>query len=223
MLFRSIEEFDELGAGFAIAMRDLEIRGAGNLLGTQQSGHISNVGYELYCQLLENAVRTLQKQPPKVKLEVDINLPGDAFIPDDYVPDLRLKIDLYRRLSRVSRFDELEDFLTELVDRFGKPPRCVERLMDLTALKMDAAVWHISSIYIEGQFVVFKYDNRQRIEQLVRQQKGKLRLVDDHSVYLPLPQDVTDKDRIWRIVKVMLRPVAVAGNIPAPKKPARTV
>jgi transcription-repair coupling factor (superfamily II helicase) len=220
---RAIEEFDELGAGFAIAMRDLEIRGAGNLLGTQQSGHISNVGYELYCQLLENAVRTLQKQPPKVKLEVDINLPGDAFIPDDYVPDLRLKIDLYRRLSRVSRFDELDDFRTELVDRFGEPPRCVERLLDLTALKMDAAVWHISSMYIEGQFVVFKYDNRQRIEQLVRQQKGKLRLVDERSVYLPLPQDITDKDRIWRIVKVVLRPAAVATNIPAPKKPARTV
>jgi transcription-repair coupling factor (superfamily II helicase) len=214
---RAIEEFDELGAGFAIAMRDLEIRGAGNLLGTQQSGHISNVGYELYCQLLENAVRTLQKQPPKVKLEVDINLPGDAFIPDEYVPDLRLKIDLYRRLSRVSRFDELDDFRTELVDRFGEPPRSVERLLDLTALKMDATVWHISSIYIEGEFVVLKYDNRQRIEQLVRQQKGKLRLVDEQSVYLPLPHDLTDKDRIWRIVKVVLRPAAVATNISAPK------
>jgi transcription-repair coupling factor (superfamily II helicase) len=214
---RAIEEFDELGAGFAIAMRDLEIRGAGNLLGTQQSGHISNVGYELYCQLLENAVRTLQKQPPKVKLEVDINLPGDAFIPDEYVPDLRLKIDLYRRLSRVSRFDELDDFRTELVDRFGEPPRPVERLLDLTALKMDAAVWHISSVFIEGEFVVFKYDNRQRIEQLVRQQKGKLRLVDEQSVYLPLPHDVTDKDRIWRIVKVVLRPAAVGTNISAPK------
>lgn len=214
---RAIEEFDELGAGFAIAMRDLEIRGAGNLLGTQQSGHISNVGYELYCQLLENAVRTLQKQPPRVKLEVDISLPGDAFIPDEYVPDLRLKIDLYRRLSRVSRFDELDDFRTELVDRFGEPPRPVERLLDLTALKMDAAVWHISSMYVEGEFVVLKYDNRQRIEQLVRQQKGKLRLVDDHSVYLPLPHDLTDKDRIWRIVKVVLRPAAVATNISAPK------
>ncbi len=235
---RAIEEFDELGAGFAIAMRDLEIRGAGNLLGTQQSGHISNVGYELYCQLLENAVLTLQKQPPRVKLEVDIALPGDAFLHDDYVPDLRLKIDLYRRLSRVSRFDELDDFRTELVDRFGEPPRCVERLLDLTALKMDAAVWHISSIYIEGQFVVFKYDNRQRIEQLVRQHsvgkdslgkdsvikdKAKLRLVDDRSVYLPLPHDVSDKDRIWRIVKVVLRPAATATNIPAPKVPARTV
>ena len=93
-----------MGAGFAIAMRDLEIRGAGNLLGTQQSGHIAAVGYELYCQLLENAVRTLQQMPPKVRLDVDIDLPGEAFLPDDYVPDMRLKIDLYRRLTRVSRY-----------------------------------------------------------------------------------------------------------------------
>jgi transcription-repair coupling factor (superfamily II helicase) len=212
---RAIEEFDELGAGFAIAMRDLEIRGAGNLLGTQQSGHIAAVGYELYCQLLENAVRTLQKQPPKVRLEVDINLPGDAFLPPDYVNDLRLKIDLYRRLSRVSRYDELEDFRSELVDRFGEPPRSVERLLDLTELKMDASVWHISTIYVEGEFVVFKYDDRPRIEQLVRQHKGKLRLVDDQSVYLPLPQGLTDKDRTWRIVKSVLRPTAIGTNIPA--------
>lgn len=210
---RAIEEFDELGAGFAIAMRDLEIRGAGNLLGTQQSGHIAAVGYELYCQLLENAVRTLQKQAPKVRLEIDINLPGDAYLPDEYVPDLRLKIDLYRRLTRVSRYDELDDFRTELVDRFGTLPRPVERLTDLTELKMDAAVWHISSIFIEQEFVVFHYDNRQRIEQLVRQHKGKLRLVDQHSVYLPLPTGNPDPDRIWRIVKSVLRPAPVNTTI----------
>jgi transcription-repair coupling factor (superfamily II helicase) len=215
---RAIEEFDELGAGFAIAMRDLEIRGAGNLLGTQQSGHIAAVGYELYCQLLENAVRTMQKQPPKVRLEIDISLPGDAFLPDEYIPDLRLKIDLYRRLSRVSSFHDLEDFRTELVDRFGQPPRPVERLLDLTELKMDAAVWRISTIYIEGEFVVFKYDDRPRIEQLVRQHKGKLRLVDATRVYLPLPANLDDKDRIWRIVKSVLRPAAVASTIPARPK-----
>jgi len=217
---RAIEEFDELGAGFAIAMRDLEIRGAGNLLGTQQSGHIAAVGYELYCQLLENAVRTLQKQPPKVRLEVDINLPGDVFLPDEYVPDLRLKIDLYRRLSRVNRYDELQDFRSELVDRFGEPPREVERLLDLTELKMDAALWHISTVFIEGDFVVFRYDDRPRIEQLVRQHAGKLRLVDDQSVYLPLPQGLTENDRIWRIVKSTLRPAAIKTNIPARSAPA---
>ena len=203
---RAIEEFSEMGAGFAIAMRDLEIRGAGNLLGTQQSGHIAAVGYELYCTLLENAVRALQQMPPKARLEVDINLPGDAFLPPDYVPDLRLKIDLYRRLARVSKYDELADFRSELVDRFGDPPPPVERLLALAELKMDAATWQISAIFLENDFVVFRYENRSRIEQLARQHKGKLRIVDERSAYLPLPKDLTDADRTWRIVKALLRP-----------------
>src|SRR5439155_16246478 len=106
---KAIEEFTELGAGFKIAMRDLEIRGAGNLLGTQQSGHIAAVGYELYCQLLENAVRTLQKQPSRTPLEVTIDLPWPAYLPHDYVPGQRLRIEVYRRLTRVRDVRKLED------------------------------------------------------------------------------------------------------------------
>ena len=203
---RAIEEFSEMGAGFAIAMRDLEIRGAGNLLGTQQSGHIAAVGYELYCQLLENAVRALQKQPPKVTLDVDIDLPGDAYLPPDYVDDQRQKIDLYRRLTRVSSVQELADFRSELVDRFGPVPPPVERLLSLAELKMDAAIWQIAAIEIEGQFLKFTYSNRQRIEQLVRMHKGKLRIVDHRSVYLPLPKGVLEPDELQNLVKSVLRP-----------------
>ena len=87
-----------MGSGFAIAMRDLEIRGAGNILGTEQSGHIATVGYELYCELLEQAVRQLKKLPPKEFVDVTLDLPGEAYLPRTYVPDMRLKIDLYRRL-----------------------------------------------------------------------------------------------------------------------------
>ena len=83
-----------MGAGFAIAMRDLEIRGAGNILGTEQSGHIAVVGYELYCSILEQAVRQLKRLPPKESIEVDVDLPGEGYIPRSYVPDMRLKIDL---------------------------------------------------------------------------------------------------------------------------------
>ena len=203
---RAIEEFSEMGAGFAIAMRDLEIRGAGNLLGTQQSGHIAAVGYELYCQLLENAVRTLQKQPPKVSLDVDIDLPGDAYLPPDYVDDQRQKIDLYRRLTRVTSVQELSDFRSELVDRFGPVPPPVERLLSLAELKMDAAIWQIAGIEIEGQFLKFTYSNRQRIEQLARMHKGKLRVVDQRSVYLPLPKGTLDADQVQSLVKSVLRP-----------------
>ena len=98
-----------MGAGFAIAMRDLEIRGAGNILGTQQSGHIAAVGYELYCELLEKAVRQLKQLPPKPTVDVNIDLPGEAYLPRRYVPDMRLKIDLYRRLARVGTQEELDD------------------------------------------------------------------------------------------------------------------
>jgi transcription-repair coupling factor (superfamily II helicase) len=204
---KAIEEFSEMGSGFAISMRDLEIRGAGNLLGTQQSGHIATVGYELYCQLLEHAVRTLQKMPPKLSLDVDINLPGDAFLPADYVDDMRLKIDLYRRLTRVSTFDELGDFRSELVDRFGEPPPPTVRLLELADLKMEAVTWLITAIFIEQQYVVFRYSDRRRIEQLARQQKGNLRVVDGKSVYLPLPKGLTNSDEILRLVKSVLRPL----------------
>src|SRR5205814_9599019 len=92
---KAIEEFAELGAGFKIAMRGLEIRGAGNILGTQQSGHIAAVGYELYCQLLENAVKQFKNQPLRTPLEVNIDLPWPAVLPRDYVPGQRQKIEVY--------------------------------------------------------------------------------------------------------------------------------
>src|SRR5213078_4475191 len=98
---KAIEEFTELGAGFKIAMRDLEIRGAGNILGTQQSGHIAAVGYELYCQLLENAVRSMKNMPVKTHQEVTIALPWPAILPRDYVPGQKQKIEVYRRLARL--------------------------------------------------------------------------------------------------------------------------
>src|SRR5207248_1312171 len=111
---KAIEEFTELGAGFKIALRDLEIRGAGNILGTQQSGHIAAVGYEMYCQLLENAVRRLKNQPLKTPLEVTVDLPWPAYLPRDYVTGQRLRIEVYRRLARVRRLERLEEFRQEL-------------------------------------------------------------------------------------------------------------
>src|SRR5690606_8286747 len=111
---RAIEEFSQMGAGFAIAMRDLELRGAGNLLGAQQSGHIATVGYELYCALLERAVRQLKQLPPRESVDVSIDLPVGAYFPRQYVPDMRMKIDLYRRLGQVGTEALLEDFRAEL-------------------------------------------------------------------------------------------------------------
>lgn len=203
---RAIEEFSEMGAGFAISMRDLEIRGAGNLLGTQQSGHISAVGYELYCQLLENAVRTLQKMPPRLALDVEVNLPCEAYLPSDYVGDMRQKIDLYRRMTRISTFEELADLRGELVDRFGEPPLPVQRLLELVELKMDAATWLVNAIFVENQYLVFRYSDRSRIEQLARWHPKRLRVVDDSSAYFPISQGLASPDEIRRLAKSVLRP-----------------
>jgi transcription-repair coupling factor (superfamily II helicase) len=182
----AIEEYSQLGAGFGIAMRDLEIRGAGNLLGTQQSGHIATVGYELYCQLLEGAVRQLTRQPPKLNIDVEINLPVEAFLPSEYIPEMRHKIDVYRRLSRLHDVHAIADIRQELNDRFGTPPALVERLLDVAELRMDAALWSIRYVGIEDSYLSFVFTDSRRIEQLARKHNGKLRITDSQHAYWPL-------------------------------------
>jgi transcription-repair coupling factor (superfamily II helicase) len=184
----------------------LEIRGAGNILGTEQSGHISAVGYEFYCELLEKTVRRLKKLPPKVVVNVNVDLPGEAYLPRRYVSDMRLKIDLYRRLARVTTFEELNDLTAELVDRFGPPPREVERLLGLAELRLLALGWMIGSIHLEDGYAVFGYQSRPRIEQLAKRRGGKLRVVDDRSAYLPLAKGLTNPDSIFAVIKALLQP-----------------
>jgi len=202
---RAIEEFSNMGAGFAIAMRDLEIRGAGNILGTEQSGHIAVVGYELYCSLLEEAVGQLKHMPPKTTVEVDVDLPGQGYIPRSYVPDMRLKIDLYRRLARVSSRSELADFISELSDRFGPPPPPVEHLLSLAEIRLDAHHWQIDSIHLEEPYMVFTYTSARLIQQLATANGGKLRVVDGRSAYLPLDQAVREPATIHSIAKSLLQ------------------
>ncbi|MFO1066811.1 MAG: TRCF domain-containing protein, partial [Pirellulales bacterium] len=179
----AIEEYSQIGAGFGIAMRDLEIRGAGNLLGTQQSGHIAAIGYELYCQLLEAAVRELTNQPPKISLEVEVDLPLEAYLPLAYVPDMRHRIDLYRRLSRVGDVRDLDDIRDEIQDRFGPLPDVVHRLFEIAELKIDATIWGVKAIHGEDDFLVLSYGNRQRIEHLAKLHHKRLRIVDNQKAY----------------------------------------
>ncbi len=179
----AIEEYSQIGAGFGIAMRDLEIRGAGNLLGTQQSGHIAAIGYELYCQMLGNAVRHLTHQQPKMTVDVDIDLPVDAFLPPTYVPELRQRIDIYRRLSRIEDVRQLDDLREELADRFGQLPDSVHRLLQLAELRIDAALWFVKSLQTEDNYLVMTYANRARIEHLAKLHDRRLRIVDQQKAY----------------------------------------
>ncbi len=206
---RAIEEFSQMGAGFAISMRDLEIRGAGNLLGTQQSGHIAAIGYELYCQLLEDAVRHAQNLPPRISADVDIDLPVAAYLPPDYVPDMRHKIDLYRRIARLEAYPEIQEIRDEMIDRFGPIPRCVERLLEVAELRLDAAIWAISTLSVEREFMVLRYTNRSSIETVKRTSKVPVRIVDDAKAYVPIYEGIAEEsggDGWLNLAKSVLRP-----------------
>ena len=203
---RAIEEYSQMGAGFALAMRDLELRGAGNLLGTQQSGHIATVGYELYCALLEKAVRQLKNMPPVDTVDVSVDLPVSAFFPRQYVTDMRTKIDLYRRLGRIASESELDDLRTELADRFGPVPAAVEQLFEQQRLRIWAHRWQINSIHLEDKYVVLGYSDRGKVAELVRHSGERLRIADGHSAYLPLGKAVSDSEEILDATKSLLRP-----------------
>ncbi|WP_428308914.1 transcription-repair coupling factor [Lacipirellula sp.] len=207
---RAIEEFSQMGAGFALAMRDLELRGAGNLLGTQQSGHIAAVGYELYCALLEKAVRELKKLPPKDSVDVSIDLPVAAYFPERYLPDMRTKIDLYRRLARIGSEGELDDLHAELADRFGEVPPPVEQLVELARLRIWAHQNLLEAIHLEGKYAVLTYTNRGPLNRLVERSGGMLRIADTRSAYLVLGPDADDPERVLSRLKSLLQPDGVA-------------
>jgi transcription-repair coupling factor (superfamily II helicase) len=184
---KAIEEFSELGSGFRIAMRDLEIRGAGNILGTEQSGHIATVGYELYCQLLENAVRRLKGEPVRRQPHVHIDLPVEAFLPNSYLAPGRQKVDIYRRLSALATVDELTAFEDELRDRFGPLPDAGKNLLAVKELQLRAFAWGISTVRLEAGYAVFEYTDPQRIRVLAARLEGRLRIVDARCAYFVLP------------------------------------
>lgn len=202
---KAIEEFTELGAGFKIAMRDLEIRGAGNILGTQQSGHIAAVGYELYCQLLENAVRERKQMPSKAPLEVALDLPIKAYLPRDYVPGQKLRVEVYRRLARLRKLDRLEDFRAELGDRFGPIPEPAEWLLRLAEIRLLATRWQVVTMHLEEKDVVLGYKSPRLIRRLTDRAGPRLRVVDEHSAYYKIGPHDTEPVRLYSLLKELLR------------------
>ena len=134
----AIREFSDLGSGFKIAMKDLELRGAGNLLGEQQHGHMEAVGYDLYCKMLNEAVKTLKGEKLEESFETSIDVDMDAYIPTGYISNEYQKLDIYKRIAGIQNEEEKEEMLDELIDRFGEPPRCVQNLLTVAQMKADA-------------------------------------------------------------------------------------
>lgn len=153
---QAIKDFAELGSGFKIAMRDLEIRGAGDLLGSQQHGHISSVGFEMYCRLLEEAVETLQTgEPPKEIIEPVIELKVDAYLDGEYINDATNKIEVYQRIAAVRTEEHVKHLKEELIDRFGPLTEPVEKLIQVARIKNYARILGIKSIAEKPSFIEF--------------------------------------------------------------------
>ena len=202
---KAIQEYSELGAGFKIAMRDLEIRGAGNILGTEQSGHIAAVGYELYCQLLENAVRAIKREPLREHHHVEVSLALEAFLPSGYIPDGRPKIEMYRKLSSVSSLELLAELKAEFRDRFGPLPAPAERMFEVRELQLLAWRWQIDHIRIHEGDIVFGYRNPRLIARLAKYSYTTLRVVDDREACLILPPKLKGTKGLLRLLKETLQ------------------
>jgi transcription-repair coupling factor (superfamily II helicase) len=184
---KAIEEFSHLGSGFKIAMRDLELRGAGNILGAEQSGHIAAVGYEMYCQLLEEATRQLKDEPNPTKPEALVEIDVAAFIPKTYVQNDRQRMDLYRRLTRCTSIEEITALRQDVLDAFGEPPRQMEIVYALTELRLLASHFGIARIVRNKPDVVLSVDDAAKAQTALTGAPGTLRVVDAKTVYFRPP------------------------------------
>ncbi len=202
---KAIEEYSHLGAGFKIAMRDLEIRGAGNILGPEQSGHIATVGYEMYCQLLEDCVRQLKNEPKAVTPEAHVDIGVSAFLPKTWIPGDRQRMDVYRRLTRCTSIDMLNLLEQDLKDAFSEPPRPAVLLLALTELRLLAGHWGIESIIRKEPDVVLTVTEAMKALTALAGAPGTLRVIDERTVYLRMPAGFLESDTLLMTLKNLMR------------------
>jgi transcription-repair coupling factor (superfamily II helicase) len=188
----AIQQFTELGSGFRIAAADLEIRGAGNLLGKQQSGHIAAIGLDLYMQMVEQAVQRLKGQVVEEEPDPTLRLNVSAFIPEDYVADPHQRLSLYKRLSSSTQVGDLALLHGEIQDRFGPPPEPVERLLEVMQVRLQAKVLRLSSIELKTGSVVVTLDANSKVAQtaiqhLMDRYKSRIRFLSPLAFELQMP------------------------------------
>jgi len=202
---KAIEEYSHLGAGFKIAMRDLEIRGAGNILGPEQSGHISTVGYEMYCQLLEEATRQLKNEPKAARPEAHVDIGLSAFIPKTYIAADRQRMELYRRLTRCASIEMLGGLEQDMRDAFGEPPRQVVLLLALTEVRLLSQMYGIESVIKKDPDVVLTVADAARAQQALTGAPGTLRVIDGKTVYLRMPATFMEPETMLMVLKNLMR------------------
>lgn len=195
----AIKEFTELGSGFKIAMRDLEIRGAGNLLGAEQSGHMEAVGYDLYCKMLNEAVKSMKGDVTEEEtFETTVDMDMDAFIPSTYIKNEVQKLDIYKRIAEIENEEEMMDMQEELVDRFGDLPNAVNNLLNIALLK---SICH--SVYVMGltqkdsEVKLMMYPKAklavEKIPELLSMYQNRLKLIPQATPYFVYRLNIKSK------------------------------
>jgi len=216
---RAIEQFSMLGAGFRIAMRDLELRGAGNLLGAEQSGHIAAVGYDMYCRLLDQAVRELKDEETREPSRTSIEIGVVGSIPRVYIPSEARRMEAYRRIATAAGADELERAERDITDAYGDPPEPLRALLDLADLRLGLSKLGVNSVVVRAPDVVFRAEPPDGVAERLEPAKGTVRVLTPevagdsvHHVYYRPPAGYLDAVTLLRVLRARLGARAWAQN-----------
>ena len=207
----AIREFTEFGAGFKIAMRDLEIRGAGNLLGAKQHGHMDAVGYDLYCKMLEKEVHSLKSEGPvKEAFDTTIDLSMNAFIDGRYIKDEVHKIEAYKKIAAIEKLEDYEDMTDELIDRYGEPPKAVSNLLEIALIKSLAHEVGIVAISEKNSQYIFEMKSDapidpSKIPALIKKYGNRLKFTVVQKPYFTLNISQKEKKEVFRYIKNLLQ------------------
>ena len=204
----AIKEYTELGSGFKIAMRDLEIRGAGNLLGAEQSGHMEAVGYDLYCKMLNEAVKEAKGEVVEERFDTSLDVKVDAFIPPTYISNEFTKLDMYKRIAGIESEEEVEEMLEELIDRFGEPPKSVQNLLTIARLKAEANRVYVKDITHSGEELKLVMYERAKIDpakipELVEKLPGMKFVMDTKNPYFSYIMTINSKVKNTPVLDVL--------------------
>jgi transcription-repair coupling factor (superfamily II helicase) len=181
----------ELGSGFSIATTDMEIRGAGNLLGPEQSGNVSAVGFEMFCDLLKEATETLSGKVPRREVEPELTFEQPGLIPEEYIEDVGQRLHFYKRLASAEDEQEIERIAAELVDRFGTIPRETEDLIDVMKVKALSRMLGIRGVEVTSQRMTIHLAEDSRVDpaavvRVVQEEKGRVQLTEDLKIRMGL-------------------------------------
>ncbi|MBA7674670.1 Transcription-repair-coupling factor [subsurface metagenome] len=200
---KAIEEYSHLGAGFRIALRDLEIRGAGNILGPEQSGHIQTVGYQMYCELLANAVKEVNNEPVEAIPTAVVDLGFATYISKNYIPLDRHRMDVYRKIAVARTGEDLKQIEGELADVYGPVPDEVKLVLELAGLRIAASKWDIKSIVTSGQDLIFSFGKEAgtQVDSLFAKTAGTVRIPEPGTAYLRLPKNYFEPRTLITILR----------------------